>query len=139
TGHELIKLLEKDLSAIDDVIYNEYGFRIGSFNLAVDELAPQLNPIYPTLYATPNYFLLNTILANYWLERRDSSFNQEPLQKEERTASLMNQITVIDNLHRWAWDEKDPVTPIEPYYPSMIILAPFHFPRYGKLLGHDLK
>jgi hypothetical protein len=139
TAEELIKLIEKDLPAIDQIIYAKYNIKIGSFKLQDRTIADKLNPRYKTLYANSNYFLLNQIVSNYW-QKDPEEIKKEDVEmfSKERTSIQIQQITRID---RFAQEGRNnaPITPIEPDLAPLVIIAPFHFPKYGKLLKNEFK
>lgn len=139
TAEELIKLIEKDLPAIDQIIYSRYNIKIGSFKLQDRTIADKLNPRYKTLYANSNYFLLNQIVSNYW-QKDPEEIKKEDVEmfNKERTSIQIQQITRID---RFAQESRNnsPITPIEPDLAPLVIIAPFHFPRYGKLFKSEFK
>ncbi|MDB5088597.1 MAG: hypothetical protein JWR09_2591 [Mucilaginibacter sp.] len=137
-GHELITLIENDLLSIDAEISKVYDTKIEKFDFVSNPNAENLNPNYPTLYAKNNYFMLNQILANFWLKRPGEIKTEDvELFNKNRAGIQIEQTRVIDKLHQ-VIKSKKPVTPIEPINPAMIIIAPFHFPRYGKILSKNL-
>lgn len=139
TTGNLIELIEKDLPEIDQIIFAEYGLKIGAFRLEKNDLADKINPLYKTMYSNTNYFLMNQIVANYW-RNKPEEIKQEDLQmfSKERISIQLKQINNIDKFAQ-ASRTADFVTPIEPQAASMIIIAPFHFPKYGKFLKHEFK
>lgn len=138
-GHELISLIQADLEAINKEIKKDYAQEINPFDFISNPKANTINPYYPTLYAKTNYFILNQILANFWLNRPQEPKKEEIIFRNKERASIqIQQSRIIDGLHE-VIHLKPPVTPIEPIFPSMIIIAPFHFPRYGKLLGKEFR
>lgn len=138
-GHELITLILGDMAAINSEIKKVYGIEIEPFNFLSNPKADKINFYHPTLYAKTNYYILNQILANFWLKRPSEPKKEEIKFKNAQRASIqMQQSRIIDGLHE-VIHLKQPVTPIEPILSSMIIIAPFHFPRYGKLLGKEFQ
>ncbi|GAA3963029.1 hypothetical protein GCM10022246_15350 [Pedobacter ginsengiterrae] len=133
-GHELIDLIQADLALINEEIKRVYSIEIDSFNLARNPNADQMNPYYPSLYAKTNYYILNQILGNFWLKRPDEPKREDiELYSKKRATLQLDQSKVIDCLHQ-SIHIKQNITPIEPYLPPMVVIAPFHFPRYGKIL-----
>jgi len=138
-GHQLIDLIKADLPKISDAMNEDCKFEIKNFDFNSNKDANKINPYHPTLYCRNNYFTLNQILANYWL-KRPAEPSQEELMKAapNRVKWQMEQIKAIDYLHMLI-NGDEVVTPIEPTLPAMVIVAPFHFPRTGKLMGKEFK
>ncbi|MDQ1805015.1 CHAT domain-containing protein [Chryseobacterium sp. CKR4-1] len=131
--HGLIKLIKRDLAQINIVLQEDYGFQIDSFNFQTNPNADELNPFHPTMYSHSNYFLLNQILANDWAKKHQWPKQEDmPMFNKKRATIQLGQATVIDGLSQVV-RIGEPAALIEPTYPPMIIIAPFHFPRFRRL------
>ncbi|UMQ43057.1 CHAT domain-containing protein [Chryseobacterium sp. Y16C] len=131
-AHGLIKLIERDLEQINIVLQKDYGFQIDSFNFETNPKADELNPFHPTMYSHSNYFLLNQILANDWAKKHQWPKKEEmPMFNKKRATIQLGQAAVIDGLSQVV-RIKEPAALIEPLYPPIVIIAPFHFPRFKK-------
>lgn len=138
-AEQLISLIENDLPALDQIINAKYNFKIDSFLIQDKTIADKLNPRYSTLYGDTNYFILNQIVSNYWQKDRQEIKKEDVKFFSKQRASIqLQQITTIDRFSQ-ASRINSPVTPIEPELSSLIIIAPFHFPKYGKLLKKEFK
>lgn len=131
--HELIQLIKKDLPAIDEILASQYKFTIDKFNFITHPAADEQNNYYPTHLSHSNYYILNQILANYWLKKPKEFTNEDiPFFKQDRVSIQLKQCQIIDRITNALWINAT-VSRIEPLLAPMIIIAPFHFPRYGKL------
>lgn len=128
----LIKLIEKDLPQINIVLQKEYDIEINSFNFKTNAKADELNPFHPTMYSHSNYFLLNQILANDWEKKHEWPEKEDmPMFNKKRAEIQLGQAAVIDGLAEVV-RIKEPAALIEPVYPPMVIIAPFHFPHFKR-------
>ncbi|BFO67439.1 CHAT domain-containing protein [Chryseobacterium sp. KCF3-3] len=135
----LIKLLQRDLPKINGILRREHDIEIGTFNFDINPKVDELNPFYPTAYSHSNYFLLNQILANDWLKKHEWPDKEKMLMFTKRKALIqLDQATVIDGLSQ-VIRIKEPAVPIEPLYPPIVIIAPFHFPKYKKLVTNPFE
>lgn len=131
-SHELIELISKDLPEINKVIKETYSWEIKPFNFSFHPNAATLNPYYPTDYARKSYFLLNQLLGNFWgSDRPEDQKGDARALINQRVSIQLSQATSIDRLHLEV-RQHQPVTPIEPLMPPMVIIAPYHFPRLHK-------
>lgn len=131
---ELIALIRRDLNDINVLIEGDYGFKIDDFDFKINKDADSLNPMYPTTYAYSNFFILNQILANDWDSRHKRPEKDDFFKDNNKRATIqLKQVNVIDGLSRVVRTE-NPASVIEPIYPSMILIAPFHFPKYEQLM-----
>lgn len=132
---ELIKLIERDLPQIKSVLEKEHGIEIDTFNFQINPKADELNPFYPTMYSHSNYFLLNQILANDWEKKHQWPKKEDiPMFSKRRASIQLQQATVIDSLSQVV-RINEPASLIEPLYPPMVIIAPFHFPKYKRIVS----
>lgn len=130
---QLIKLVERDLLQINNILKKEYGIEIDTFNFQTNPKSDELNPFYPTMYSHSNYFLLNQILANDWEKKHQWPKKEDMTMFSKKRASIqLQQATVIDGLSQVV-RIKEPASLIEPLYPPMVIIAPFHFPKYKRI------
>lgn len=138
-AHELIGLLRQDLPKLNEQIKKSYGLEIADFYFGETDATDKLNPNYWTDLAETNYYTLNQVLANFWRKRpKEKSKEDVKLFTDTRVEYQLSQISQLDALHFTIGDKKK-VTPIEPSTPSLIVSAPYHFPRHKKLLAKEFK
>lgn len=134
----LIELVNRDLHEIDKLILENNGFELQEIKADQGLDKNNRNPYYQTHLANTNYFTLNQFIGNYWKNRpEERELTKDNLLTDQRVEIQLSQIEVIDTLHKLNW-QGPPVTGIEPINPSMIIIAPYHFPRYNKILKKKL-
>jgi len=133
-SNELISLIKRDLNDINILLEKEYELKINDFDFKINAEADSLNPMYPTTYAYSNFFILNQILANDWDQKHRRPKKEHFFKKNDKRATIqLNQANVIDGLSQVVRRENH-ASAIEPIYPSMIVIAPFHFPKYEQLM-----
>lgn len=98
------------------------------------------NPVYKSSYTLTNYFILNQILGNHWIqdykELKEIDLSKEKLQPNERVSTIVNQVKCIDAFTTIRLEQKayKPLLPFQPTYAPIILVAPYSFPRMDKLV-----
>ncbi len=135
-GHELISLIKNDLPAIDAAIQESGGnVLISDFKLFSNQHANELNPFHANAIAETNYFIANQSLANFWFNRpKPPTADRVYFFRNKGMGIQLDQIQKIDGMHLGNHDDSH-VSPIAPVNPSLIIVAPYHFPRTEMLYG----
>ncbi|STF08839.1 hypothetical protein [Elizabethkingia anophelis] len=91
--------MEKDLPEIDVIIKKEYGIEIKKIGFVNSLKSDDINPYYSTIYSHTNYFVLNQILANYWLKIPEKTKKEDvKLFNKDRVLIQLKQAETIDQL-----------------------------------------
>ena len=126
----ILSRIQKDYPDNDDDI----------LNFISDKSLFNINPNYRTNITESNYFLINQIIGNYWIEdcKLSNFFDENKInfEKPDRLNKLIKQSGVIDKFHDILYNEniKNHVTIGESHYPPLILIVPFNFPKLNKLL-----
>lgn len=132
-GHELIGLVERDLDKINNEFENSHGISLEGFEYKNYHDLNDKNPFHGMDVTYNNYYTLNQIWGNFW-KKRPVYIPQEKrkIQRDKRMDFQIEQIRQLDSFRLFIHPEK-PVTPIEPIFSPLIVIAPYHFPNYFKI------
>lgn len=141
-GFELINLFNRDISKINNLIIEYYKEQGENIQLYGDL---PINPNRTFLYSnTPpgsllshnNYFILNQVIGNVWIER-EGSLEKIITNVSERSQEIIDQCTKIDNISMIMYNDVGikPTDPFHPLLPTLILIAPYHFPKREKIFG----
>ncbi|WP_221391007.1 CHAT domain-containing protein [Dyadobacter sp. NIV53] len=129
----------KILGSVQDFIKDlvEKGGEIGSqlglkleFEVSNSFDANIVNPLHRGYIAENNYLLINQIIGNHWHNPPEQiKPDGNDLFKGERVKIQVLQIQQLDKITR-ALKANAPITPIETVYSPLVVIAPYHFPRY---------
>ncbi|MBK8451702.1 MAG: hypothetical protein IPL42_17485 [Saprospiraceae bacterium] len=101
------------------------------------------NILYHSNYTETNYFILNQIIGNFWIEDghkvNNLDYTENKLPSKKRIEHILGQVEVIDALTDLMYSNKIAklFTINQPVYPTLILIAPYYFPRLRKLLKKE--
>lgn len=127
---EFISLLKRDKSIINKEISSLYL----DFDLSInaEKTFFEINPRYKSNLTENNYYILNQIIGNSWI---DKNITEVQITNEERENVTINQINNIDTFTELMLYNKiaQPITSVNSQYPPLILIIPYHFPYYRYL------
>lgn len=136
---DLIELIKNNSQAAIDEIKETYDVDLGKLELNAKNSRPDFNPYYPSNINEPNFYILNSILANYWMDGTSIEKDVKIIPSEKRVGWMLSQSKVIDNLHQYAKKTKnDTKLAPTPTFPPLILIAPYHFPKIDKVTTFEL-
>lgn len=127
---EFISLLQRDKSIINKEISSlyieEHHFEL---NINAEELFFEINPRYKSNLTENNYYILNQIIGNNWI---DNNISEIQITNEERENIIINQINNVDKFTELMLYNKiaQPITAVNSQYPPLILTIPYHFPYH---------
>lgn len=128
---DLIELIKRDYDLIQEIIVKEYswkkpeGILINPNKSFIKE-----NPKYNSNILENNYFIFNQLIGNHWLIKS----NKIEVNPDERITTIIDQAKKVDSLTYIMYEhaKAKPVNDFYPYYPPLILLSPYHFPKTKK-------
>ena len=139
---ELMNLFKRDISKINNLIIEYYKTQEENIQLDVD-LPINPNGTFLSSNAPPgsllshnNYFILNQVIGNVWIEG-ESNLEKIITNVSERSQEIIDQCTKIDNISMIMYNDVGikPTDPFHPLLPTLILIAPYHFPKRDKIFG----
>jgi len=145
-SNDLTRLLIQDKSRIERVIQPNYPdiFLPTKWEVNPRKLLFNKNPFIYSNYTESNYFILNQIIGNHWVEGNEKiiskTFPDNQLKPKDRIGEIINQIHSIDEIIFSLYDEGilKQVNPQNSVFSTLILIAPYHFPRLKKILKGSL-
>ena len=139
---EFIRIITRDIEKIKSKLDSFY---IGSDTSVDINFQLQINPnrtflsennIPGAILTWNNYFVLNQIIGNFWLEVNNEIGTVKTLP-EERTKEIVDQCQKIDSIYSILYNHVGikPTDPFQPIFPSLILIQPYHYPKTESLLG----
>lgn len=133
---EFIALLKRDINIIKRAIDEFYKINQQEISCAFNfEINPKKAFIKENKYInnsinTNNYYLLNQIIGNFWLINKNDN-DDLLIKRDERIFNMIEQCKKIDSLFDLLYLKVGIklACPIQPIYPTLIIVAPYHFPK----------
>ncbi|MHC5355051.1 hypothetical protein ACYSNX_13005 [Myroides sp. LJL115] len=133
TANEFIQLIVRDIKKINSELDSFYS---GSNTTIEMNLQLQINPnktfisentIPGSIFASNNYFVLNQMIGNYWLDVNNKFGTVETLP-EERTKEIVDQCQKIDSIYSMLYNHVGikPTDPFQPIYPTLVLIQPYH-------------
>ncbi|MGF7140045.1 CHAT domain-containing protein [Roseimarinus sediminis] len=140
---EFIELLKKDLPALNDLISKQYNTpRINNFKINENRTFYNDNPVYGSNLAENNFYILNQVIGNYWLEYGKKGTNKTKITlPSERINEIISQAQKIDSLTHIMINEVGikPIHGFDPILPTLIIISPYNFPKIKRVLKKPSK
>lgn len=142
---KFIELIRRDIDLINQRIASLYSNQQLSMSidpkLSINSTRTliSINDLPGSAIAFNNYFILNQITGNHWLENtgKDNNVKTEP---DKRIEEAVAQAIKLDNISVLMYKEvgikNTDIT--QPRFPSIVIIAPYHFPKPEKLYGNNL-
>ncbi|SHI72261.1 CHAT domain-containing protein [Flavobacterium terrae] len=138
---EFIEIINRDIGKIKSKLDSFYE---GTDVLTGMDFQLQINPkrtfirennIPGAILTWNNYFVLNQIIGNYWLEV-NSEIGTTVTLPEERTKEIVNQCQKIDSIYAILYNDVGvkPTDPFQPIFPTLILIQPYHYPKTENLL-----
>ena len=83
--------------------------------------------------------MLNQIIGNVWIEGV-TKMAEESTEPKSRCQEVVGQCQKLDNLSMIMYNDVGvrPTDIFQPLLPSLIVLFPYHFPKYSKLFGQKV-
>ncbi len=139
-GNSLIELIKRDKQIITEIINEKYPeHEVKPFDINPNNLYIQENELVFSNLIEGNYFLLNQIIGNFWIEDyrkyNDGDLMKLRLQSNQRVNHILRKAQTIDSFTNvmYGKDIAKQVSPFNPLYPTLILISPYHFPRLNKL------
>ncbi|PWJ91292.1 CHAT domain-containing protein [Flavobacterium araucananum] len=139
---ELINLFNRDISIINNLIKEYYKAQEENIELDGDLLINpngtflSSNTSPGSLLSHNNYFILNQVIGNVWIEGKN---NLEKIitNVKERSQEIIDQCNKIDNISMIMYNHVGikATDPFQPLLPTLILIAPYHFPKREKIFG----
>lgn len=142
TEHDFIDLINRDSVKINQTIVNYYKKQGENIALGIDfPVNPSgvfinSNDLPGSNIAQNNYFILNQIIGNIWIDKSTKP-DRQVTNHSERTQEIINQSQKIDNISMIMYNDVKvkPTDPFQPLLSTIIIVAPYHFPRTERIYG----
>lgn len=141
---DFIKLIRQDISKINATIVEHYSNT--NHKIEIDSeltinpkgvFISSINPPGSNLEAN-NFLMLNQIIGNIWIGGKTemSKFRTKP---KDRTQRIIDQSHRIDNISMIMFNEVKvkPTDPFQPLLSTIVLIAPYHFPKMNKLHGRN--
>jgi hypothetical protein len=135
---EFISLIRRDIDKIQDSISLYYSQQNPSIkiekSLKINErktFADQ-NVLPGSNLAENNYYILNQIIGNFWMENPNTIKQNIRLTKpSERSNEIINQAIKLDKFSYLMYDKLGVkmVDVFQPILPPLILISPYHFPK----------
>lgn len=139
---ELIDKLIIDKDIILSRIISEYSnTSIDILNFKTEKTLFNINPYYYNNITETNYYIINQIIGNYWIEDcKTINFSDKEkinLKKPDRLIKLIKQSKTIDNFIKYLYqlERIRRVNNGNPIYPPLVLVIPFHFPRLKEFVN----
>ncbi len=140
--HDFIDLINRDSAKINQSIIDYYKKQGENIDLGIDfPINPNgtfinSNDFPGSNIAQNNYFILNQIIGNIWVNQLKKPDNLIT-NHAERTQEIINQSQKIDNISMIMYNDVKvkPTDPFQPLLSTIVIVAPYHFPRTEKIYG----
>jgi len=136
----LLKLINRDREIIIKKINECYpDIEIKPWDINPNKSYVHENELVFSNLTESNYFILNQIIGNFWTDDY-KLYNDDNLEKlripfEQKVKQILSKAQTIDSFTDVMYSEKivKQVSPFNPLYPTLILIAPFHFPRLNRL------
>ena len=139
-GISLIELIKRDRQIITGKIIEKYPEHDNKpFDINPNNSYTQENELVFSNIIEGNYFLLNQIIGNFWIEDfkkyNDDDLMKLRLQPNQRINQILGKAQTIDGFTNvmYSKDIAKQVNPFNPLYPTLILISPYHFPGLNKL------
>lgn len=139
---DFILIINRDIEKITKKVsnfYTEKGESIDlnfKLNINPNRAFIKENIVPGSIIAWNNYFLLNQIIGNNWLQINNEMGSIVTLPTK-RADEIIEQCEKIDSISSIMYNQVGvrPTDPFQPIFPSLIIIQPFHYPQTEKLYG----
>lgn len=143
-GTSLIALINRDKEIITKEINKQYPeIEIKQWDINPKRSFFQDNKLVYSNLAESNYFILNQIIGNFWIEDSEK-YNDDDLMKlrlpsNKRIKHILSQAQKNDDLTDLMYGKKvaKRVSSSNPLYNTLILISPFHFPRLNRLFQRN--
>jgi hypothetical protein len=139
-SNSLLKLIVRDRHAISEKIKEKYPeHEIKPFDINPNNSYIQENELAFSNLLEGNYFILNQIIGNFWIEDykkyNDGDLMKLRLQPNQRVKQILSKSNTIDGFTNVMYSEEiaKQVSHFNPLYPTLILISPYHFPGLNKL------
>ncbi|WP_143961345.1 hypothetical protein [Litoribacter populi] len=140
SGNSLIELIKRDKKIITEKINEKYpDHEVKPFDINPNNSYINENELVFSNLIESNYFMLNQIIGNFWLEDfknyNDSDLMKLRLQSNQRVKEILNKARTIDQFTNvmYSKDIAKQVSPFNPLYPTLILISPYHFPGLNQI------
>jgi hypothetical protein len=139
-GTSLISLINRDRELITKQINEKYPeIEIKPWDINSKRSFFSENELVFSNLTEANYFILNQIIGNFWIEDfqryNDDELIKLKLPAKQRINKIVSKSKTIDGFTNVMYIEKiaKQVSPFNPLCSTLILIAPFHFPGLNKL------
>lgn len=141
----LIRLLQRDQEKIHLYLKDlDSEYDISNLSINPKKLLFDNNPYYYSNITENNYFILNQIIGNNWLEPVNPDKNDERLYPEshKRVDNIITQVHTLDRFLTFFYDHDPQLldgTASNPHYPTLILVGPYVSIPHGNIIKEKSK